>query len=59
MWTNGNKWHVNDLLFKNKVIGDEIDEQVKRHIAASTGCIAEGLQGHYPAERWIEEIYQQ
>jgi hypothetical protein len=55
--THGSERSINDLLLKNKIITDKINENVKQGVPASAGHIPEGLQRQQPAEWRIKKIY--
>jgi hypothetical protein len=46
-----------DLIFKNEIVRNKKQEQVKNGISSATGGIPKGLKGHKHPEKRIEKIH--
>lgn len=58
MGLEDNEAQVKVLLVQNKIVRNEVDQQVEHHVSTTTGSVPECLEWHEAAKRGIEKIYQ-
>ncbi len=56
MRLKSNNGSINDLLVENKVVGNEIKEDIQESVATSTDCISECLDRHQFTEGPVKHI---
>ena len=56
MRTNRSGWCKNHLLLQDEVVGNKIEEDVKRRISTSTSCISECLDRHQFSEGRVKKV---
>lgn len=58
MWLESQESNVQDFFMKNKIVANEINENIQHRIGAATCSVAECLQWHNLFKRRVKNIYK-